>query len=189
MPIINDSSIRLPGGCGCPEGSVLLGNLGAIHDAVSKTVEAMTPSQLQWQPSPRSNTIGMLLTHIACAEVQFIQMYVNGEKQEHIRDVLGIGFEEEGMPLEPGAGPPAALAGKDAAYFIGLLGKARTHSETALRMLSAADFENLTVIDRPNGDQRIFNLRWLLFHVVEHAAAHHGQILTLKRLVKEAGIS
>ena len=74
-------------------------------------------------------------------------------------------------------------------YFIGLLEKARTHSEATLRTLGAADIEKRTVIDRPNGDQRIFNLRWLLFHVVEHAAAHHGQILTLKRLVQEAGIS
>ncbi len=164
-------------------------NLGAIHAVIGKAVETLTPAQLQWQSTPAGNTIGMLLTHIACAEVQFIQMYVQGDKEEHIRDVLGIGFEEEGMPLEPGAHPPAALADKDVTYFAGLLAKALAHSNAALRKLTLADFERRTVIDRPNGDQRVFNLRWLLFHAVEHAAAHFGQIQTLKRLSGEAGIS
>ncbi len=189
MATINDTCVQLPEGCASLEAAVLLGNLGAVHQVIEKAVEALTPATLEWQSAPGSNTIGMLLTHIACAEVQFVQLYVQGDKEEHVRDVLGIGFEDEGMPAQPGVGPPAALAHKDVAFFRGLLDRALTHSQSALRGLQTGDFDRRTVIERPNGDQRIFNLRWLLFHAIEHAAAHFGQIQTLKRLAREAEIS
>ena len=36
--------------------------------------------------------------------------------------------------------------------------------------------------ERPDGTTRIFNVDWVLYHMLEHLAGHHGQILMLKHL-------
>jgi len=35
---------------------------------------------------------------------------------------------------------------------------------------------------RPDGSERVFNVGWVLYHILEHEAGHHGQINLLKHL-------
>jgi uncharacterized damage-inducible protein DinB len=143
----------------------------------------LSPADLAWQPAPGMNTIGMLLAHIAFAEVHVVQVGIAGEATGHAQDVLGITEADEGLPLPPGAPPSPALHGKPLAFFDVLLVKARDHTRAVCRELEDADLARvITRPPRPDGTVRVFNPGWVLYHLLEHEAGHRGQILLLKHL-------
>jgi hypothetical protein len=101
----------------------------------------------------------------------------------HARDVIGIGEEEEGMPLAPGAPPSPALAGRPLEYFDGLLASARAHTHEVARRLTDADLDSVTRRPpRPDGVVRVWNRAWVLYHMLEHEAGHHAQINLVRHL-------
>lgn len=151
--------------------------------ALIEDTRALTPGELGWQVSPGMNTIGMLLAHIAYAETHLIQVGVLGEPTGHAQDVIGISEVDEGLPLAVDAVPPAALDGRDLAFFDDLLARARAHTHRALEPLVDADVERRVVRPpRPDGTGRVFNVGWVLYHLIEHEAGHHGQINLLRHL-------
>jgi uncharacterized damage-inducible protein DinB len=138
---------------------------------------------LEWQPAPGTNSIGMLLAHIAYAEAHLGQVGLLGVDAGHARDVIGIGEEEEGMPLAPGAPPSPALAGRPLEYFDGLLARARAHTHEVARRLTDADLDSVTRRPpRPDGVVRVWNRAWVLYHMLEHEAGHHAQINLVRHL-------
>jgi uncharacterized damage-inducible protein DinB len=144
----------------------------------------LTADELEWQPAPGMNSIGMLLAHIAFAEAHLTQVGLLGEAVGHAQDVIGITEEEEGLPLAPGAPPSPAFHGKELGYFDDLLGRAREHTrETALR-LGDQDLERKVTRQRPDGTRRVFNLAWVFYHLLEHEAGHRGQIAVLRHLYR-----
>ena len=164
------------------EVAVKVAELETVHALVRDEVQGLTAAQLGHQSAPGGNTIGMLLAHIAVAETHLGQVGLVGDPAGHVRDVLGIGEEEEGMPVPPGGPPSAALAGRELAFFQDLLARAQRHTRLACENLT----DELLGVDivrppRPDGSQRVFDRRWILLHMVEHAASHLGQIRTLKR--------
>lgn len=163
------------------EAAVKVAELVAVHELLREAVSGLTPAQLAHQSAPGHNTIGMLLAHIAVAETHLGQVGLVGDPSGHVRDVLGIGEEEEGMPLPPGGAPPAALDGRDVAYFLDLIARAESHTRLACEGLTDEILGHEIVRPpRPDGTQRVFDRRWILFHMVEHAASHLGQIRTMK---------
>jgi uncharacterized damage-inducible protein DinB len=147
----------------------------------------LTPEDLEWQCAPGMNTIGMLLAHIAYAETHLAQVGLLSEPTGHARDVIGIGVEEEGMPLAPGAGPSSALAGRPLAYFDDLLARARAHTHAVAKTMTDEDLDADIVRPRPSGGRRVFNKGWVLYHMLEHEAGHHSQINLLKHLRQITG--
>ncbi len=148
------------------------------------TVETrgLSPEDLAWQPFPGMNTRGMLLAHIAYAEAHLTQVGILGEKTGHAQDVIGLTEEEEGLPLEAGAPPAPATLGKPLEYFDDLLARARAHTHAALRDLTDEHLERRVVRPRPDGAERVFNVGWVLYHILEHEAGHRGQINLLGHL-------
>jgi uncharacterized damage-inducible protein DinB len=137
---------------------------------------------LAWQPAPGTNTIGMLLAHIAYAETHLVQVGIEGRATSDTRAVIGIGVEEEGMPLAPDAPPSPALAGRALADFHDMLARARAATRNAAATLTDADLERQVVRQRPDGSRRVFNVGWVLYHLIEHEAGHRGQINLLRHL-------
>ncbi len=142
----------------------------------------LTPADLEWQCAPGMNTIGMLLAHIAVAEVHLTQVGLLAEATGHTRDVIGIGDEEEGLPLAPEALPSPALGGRSLDYFDDLLKRARAHTHQVARRLADDDLDVDVVRPRPTGGRRLFNKGWVLYHMLEHEAGHHAQINLLRHL-------
>lgn len=172
---------------GCRSAAVaqFLAELDDVRRRILEDTADLTAAELAWQPAPGMNTMGMLLAHIALSEVHITQVGVLVERDGHPRDVVGIGVEEEGMPLPAGAPPAPALAGKDAAFYADLLQRAGEHTRRALSALEDADLEREVVRPpRADGKQRVFNVRWVVYHLVEHAAGHLGQIQLLKHWVR-----
>jgi uncharacterized damage-inducible protein DinB len=143
---------------------------------------ALSPADLEWQPAPGTNTIGMLLAHIAVAEVHITSVALAGLPDSDVRSVIGIGMEEEGLPLADGAPPSPALAGRPIAWFHDLLAKARAHTQRVVRGLGDDDLTREIPRPRPDGGTRILDGGWALYHLLEHEAGHHFQINQLRHL-------
>ncbi len=163
------------------EVSVWFGHLEDQTRLLWKGLEGADPAELEWQPAPGTNTIGMLLAHLAIVEVFWISSLM--EKAFLCEQVIGIGGDDDGMPLPEGAAPPANLAGKPLSYYNGLLMKAR---EYTLAALTALDDTALTreIEQRRRDRTLVLNGRWILYHVAEHLSGHFGQVLLLRHLYR-----
>lgn len=160
-----------------------------IHGQLRQAIAGLPPAAFEWQSAPGANTIGMLLTHIALAEVNLTQVILKAEPKGHVSDVLGIDVDDDGMPMAQfGPAPPAALAGKTEAFFLGLFAAAEAHTLDACRPLDEASLgAEIVRPPRPDGSYRVFDRRWTLHHLVEHAAQHLGQIQVLKGCWQASG--
>lgn len=144
-------------------------------------------AELAWSPGPGHNTIGMLLAHVALVEVFWVQTGMLGMDREDVSAVLGIGMDDDGMPLPPGGAPPAGLAGRDLAWYRGLLERARRHTHDRLRDVRDGDLATVHGRTRRNGERQEYNRRWVLFHMVEHLAGHYGQVLLIRHRYRDRG--
>jgi len=156
--------------------------LAQLDDQLRRLTEAtrgLTPEDLQWQPAPGMNTIGMLLTHMAGVEVFWTQFGIEQVKPD-AQAVLGIDMDDDGMPLPEGQAPPEGLAGRDLAFFDDLLTRARAYTAGVLSKMTDADFDRSLERKRPDGKSATLNVRWVVYHMLEHFAGHFGQVLLLR---------
>jgi uncharacterized damage-inducible protein DinB len=158
--------------------------LDALLATLTRRVEKATPEQLEWQLRPGMNTIGMLLAHLAIVEVDWTEVAGRGiesdaEADRIIQGILGIGMEEDGMPLPEDGTHPRSLAGKTAADYLEILRKARSATHRALQ-----SWEDGRLAETRTVDGREVSLAWVLYHLVEHFAYHLGQIGQLLSLYR-----
>ena len=159
--------------------------LWALDEQSRKLVadtRGLTPGELAWQPAPGTNTMGMLLAHIAVAEAHLTAIGLEALPDSDVRAVIGIGMEEEGLPLAAGAPPSPALAGQPVGFFHELLRRARENTRRVARELADADLVREVVRQRPDATTRVFDVGWVLYHMLEHEAGHHAQVNQLRHL-------
>lgn len=174
--------IELPSGHRSEEGALFVAQLDDQSRRLREDTRGLEPAALAWQPGPGANTIGMLLAHVAIAEAAWMQVGIEGLERSDTEPVLGIGPDDDGMPLAAGAGPPAVLDGRDLAFFDDLLARARAHTVRVVRGLEPDAFGRERVITRRDGATFTTHPRWVLYHVLEHLAGHYGQINLLRHL-------
>ena len=148
-------------------------------------LRGITAAELQWQPRRGTNTIGMLLAHIAIVEVFWLQVAMERLSDAALEKVLGIGSDDDGMPIAPTAGPPTVLKGRPLAYYAKLMARARAYAKRVLRGWTDAELERFVTRTRRNGEVTRQSLRWILYHVLEHQAGHYGQVLLLRHLYRD----
>jgi hypothetical protein len=102
--------------------------------------------------------------------------------------VLGIGSDDDGMPLAENGLPPATLGGRPPAFYEDLLRRARAHTHARVARFTDDDLAREMRSSPPQnpGNERVFDARWILYHVLEHLAGHHGQILMLRHQYRAA---
>ena len=149
---------------------------------LKESVDGLDVAALEWQEAPGRNTIGMLLAHMAVAEAWWIQAGSQGIADREqidgiLRGIIGIGAQDDGMPLAPDGAHPEALQGKAPSDYFSMLERARTATHVVLR--SWQD-EDLDVPVELRG--RTVTRGWILYHVLEHTVAHYGQLLFLLRI-------
>jgi uncharacterized damage-inducible protein DinB len=164
------------------EAGSFLAQLDDLSKNLTEDTRDLTPEALAWQPAKGMNSIGMLLAHIAIVEVFWTAIVLENRAPDAVpyMDLLGIGEDDDGIPLKKDATPPAHLAGKDLAFFDDLLDRARAHLRSVARTLADAALDREVTKVRPNGQLRHLNVRWALYHMLEHYAGHSGQILLLR---------
>jgi uncharacterized damage-inducible protein DinB len=182
-------ALEPPAGFRSRETALFVAQLDDQSRRLTEDTRALTPAALEWQPAPGQNTIGMLLAHTAYWEVFWTRMVLEGRPMPfEVRDVLGVDREDIGTPLPADGRPPAALAGKDIAFFHDLLARARAHLREVAQNLGDADLERVVIRRRPDGSENTITVRWALYHMLEHLSAHYGQVNLLRHL-QRAGTS
>ncbi|TMQ49633.1 MAG: DUF664 domain-containing protein [Candidatus Eisenbacteria bacterium] len=158
---------------------LFLAQLDDQNKNLTDDTRGATPEELAWQAAPGMNTIGMLLAHIALVEVGWIGAAAVGLDFFKI-DELPVKWADSGIPLAAGAAPPAALRGKDLAFYDDVLSRARAFTWRALAPLADADLARQRSRIRRDGTEVHYSVRWALYHVLEHEAGHYGQINLLR---------
>lgn len=176
MTTIVREVLEMPAGFRSKEAASFFAQLNDQSARLTEDTRLLTPDALAWQPSTGMNTIGMLLAHIAIVEVFWTQVGPLAMTTFESETILGIGIDDDGMPLAEGGSPPAALRGKDMAWFDDVLRRARDYAHKALAALSDADLERDITRTRRDGSVHVTTMRWILYHMVEHLAGHYGQI-------------
>ena len=183
--IIRERLVLAPGGRS-REAAWFIAQLDDQSVRLAGDTAALTPDILAWQPAPGMNTIGMLLAHIAIVEVFWTQVGPLGLATFESESVLGIGIDDDGMPSPNGGAPPARLAGRPIAYFNDLHARARAYSRRAIAALADGDLDRVISRTRRDGSVHETDMRWILYHMVEHFAGHYGQINLLQHLHRES---
>ncbi len=166
-----------------------LAQLDDQNECLTEDTRGATPAELAWQPGPGTNTIGMLIAHIAIVEVYWLMVAnqsVGDDYFARVRDILGIGPDDDGMPAAADAPPPATLAGKDLAFYDDLMARARRHTRSIVSRWGPAELDGrVSRVSRRDGTAWTQNRRWILYHVLEHQAGHYGQINLLRHLHRD----
>jgi uncharacterized damage-inducible protein DinB len=182
--------LTVPAGRRSTEVASFMAQLDDVHRRLFEDLSGASATELAWQPKRGQNTIGMLLAHMAIVEVYWTLIAVERYTPEEFRRALGIGIDDDGMPLPASNAPPAGLKGRDLAWFAALMRKARAYVRRNTSRFAPADLDR--VVSRKSrlrpGRSRA-NLRWILYHLVEHQAGHHGQILLLRHQYRDRKMS
>ena len=150
-------------------------------------VKGLTVEQLEWQQKPGMNTVGMLLAHLSLVEVWWIRVAPNQiewepEGKALIQKICGI--EDDGLPLPPDGAHPQYLKGFTAEKYITILAKGRRVIHHEMKKWRDKDLDKFYTLAKKNH----FSRTWTLYHVLEHFAAHFGQILLIKHQLRDAGL-
>ena len=178
--------IEAPPGIPSPEIGSFVSQLDDQNLLLTEDTRGATIEELAWQPRAGTNTIGMLLAHIAIVEVFWICRAAAIEPE--CQTVLGIGVDDDGMPIPPDGRPPATLMGKDLAFYDHLLARARAFTYGWANKWTAADLDRRFQRTYANGKTYEMNVRWVLYHILEHEAGHYGQINLLRHLHRDAQV-
>ena len=103
---------------------------------------------------------------------------------EDKRAAIGITEQEEGMPLGGDAPEAPAIAALSLDALRDMLAKARARTRDVAATLDDADLDRRVVRRRPNGAERVFDVAWVLHHLIEHEAGHRSQIALLRHLYR-----
>jgi len=166
--------------------AIFAASLDDQSDRLRKDVADMQPAHLEWQHRLGFNTIGMLIAHIALAEAYWVRV-AKGDTSDYaviddeVLRMVGIRLDDDGMPAAADAMPPATLHGKTVADLLGILDRARAETHRVFLGWTDADLDRTFATRK--GDVTI---GWMCYHLVEHMAAHYGQIGLLRHMLSES---
>ncbi|MBI3270158.1 MAG: DUF664 domain-containing protein [Planctomycetes bacterium] len=157
--------------------------VAALDDCRRQTkegLEGLSAEELAWVPPAAGNSIGRLLRHIAYVELEWILIDVCGLRE---RPPETPALLREGPPLaDVGTRPPAEL--------LALLDYARAETKRRLAPFAATELDAQRVYEVEGdgqGVRKVFTVRWILYHLLDHEAAHKGQIAAVRRMLSLRG--
>jgi hypothetical protein len=132
-----------------------LDRLGDLHEECKLSIDGLSQNALDWKPSPRMNSIGVLIIHLVGAELYWFGDFIMKEPSGRNRDQE---FQSNGLdPLE--------LSDR--------LDDALTYIQKALDKLTIPELMENRVSPR---DGREFTIGWAILHVLKHTALHLGHV-------------
>lgn len=182
-PRVDRNILRVPRRGRSAEAMSFLAQLDDLSRRLFEDLDSCKAAELSWQPRRGANTIGMLLAHNAVVEVYWMLVATESFTPERLEEILGLTMDGDGIPMPPGGTPPAQLRGRALVWYRALHDRARAFTAATVSRLKAADMDRVVRrrMRRANAYHDC-NLRWLLYHVLEHQAGHYGQMLLLRHL-------
>ncbi len=137
--------------------------LEELHTEIFKLVEPLTDEQINWVHPQLSNTIGILLRHIAGSERYWIGEVVGGRSADRVR---ASEFVREPLKKAP------LVEGLDQAYAL---------AREVLEGLTGTELARQVELPA-RGQQRHVTKRWALLHSLTHTAYHLGQLQLFRKM-------
>lgn len=141
-------------------------------------VKGLSTEQLDWHPDAQTESIGTQLLHLDSVEWSWMH-----------EDILGLpdsrypGSWQEAMPIRFGV---PQVQGRPLQWYLDRLAATRELTLGILKGFDEADQSRLVGEAAPaEGEEprsRLYTIDWIIWHVIEHEAAHLGQIELLRRL-------
>ena len=136
-----------------------------LHHEIQQTIAGLPQAALDWKPGAETNSISVLVMHIAGAERYWI-----GE--------VGLGLTtDRDRPAE------FQVYGLSAAEQVENLEASYSFVNHALQDLKLPDLEIERISPR---DGRVFTLGWVLIYALEHTATHLGHLQLTRQLWEAA---
>ena len=158
-----------------PESQAFVGVMAASFDDQSRRlrdrVAGLGVEHLEWQERPGRNTVGMLMAHLAGAEIGWFYVVCGGLSQDDgarvVNERLGIDLASDGggMPLRADGVHPASLKGRDLEGYLDLLARARSATNELLTTWDDASLDTTVTFGPMTASHR-----WVLYHILEHFA-------------------
>ncbi len=152
---------------------------------LKKRTAGLEVEQLEWQIRPGTNTIGMLLAHLAIVDLWWMHFAPRNPAPEStesgMRRIIGIGMDDDGLPVPAEGLHAKTLAGWTLQDYFRILDAARAQTHRELSRWTDAGLADAFVLQ---GEEITYE--WTAYHVLEHFAAHAGQIQLLQHLMRYA---
>lgn len=149
-----------------------------VREQLRKAVDDLSDDEISAKLTPNCHSIGQLILHNAEAEWWWLDCVVAGKelnegeaKREAFWDVL---LDEE-----------FASKNYSADFCIDAVDKVRLSCFETLKDLTDEDLDKFYGWNKDDGTRIEKSLRWILHHLIDHEAQHKGQILMIKRLLRE----
>ncbi len=137
--------------------------LEELHQEIFKVVEPLTDEQINWVHPHLSNTVGILLRHVAGSERYWISEIVGGRSAHRERASEFVREPLQKVPLLEGLRQAYASVRE----VLDDLTEAELHQEVEL----------------PGGSQpRRVTKKWALLHSLTHTAYHLGQLQLYRKM-------
>lgn len=140
-------------------------------------IAGLEPQDLSWKALHKSNSIGMLLLHVAVVELDWMVHDVARQKVDprlH-QELMMEQVEESSVLYDPGE--------QSLEWYVSRLDETRELTRRVMGGLDETELEGWRPADRP-GVHYELQVGWILAHLIQHEAAHRGQIQLLKSLRK-----
>ncbi len=172
--------LPLPKGHRSREAASFVAQMEELTGRMFADLRGITATELAWQSKRGHNTIGMLLAHCAIVELYWTAIALERWREELGETVLGIGVDDDGMPLEASGLPPKSLRGWSLRDYQALMARSRKYVIRGTKGMTDADMDRRIARTRHDGTRSVVSVRWILYHVMEHLAGHYGQMLLLR---------
>ena len=133
-----------------------------LHAEFAKTLDGLTPAQLDWSPAPTANSLAVLATHVAGAERYWLVDVLNKGESARVRDA------------------EFRTIGVEAAALQEHLAAALAAVEESVSRLTLDDLER--VLYSPQ-HKRENTVAFALVHVLDHSATHLGHAQAVRDLM------
>ena len=152
--------------------------MNEVRDELRKQVQDLSVAQLDWHPNEQTESIGTMLLHVDAVEWSWIHEDILGRPDKEYP-----GEWAEAMPIRVGA---PQVTGRQADWYLQRLDARRERTLDVLRGFTEEDLDRLVgeADLGPEVEKRsyLFTIDWIMWHIINHEAAHVGQIELLRRL-------
>lgn len=155
-----------------------LSGMGEVRAQLREAVGDLSNEEIATRLLPGTHSIGQLILHTAEADWWWLKCVVAEKdldeaeaKREAFWDVLLDG--------------DFAAKNYSAEFCVSAADRVREKCLRVLADLTDEDLDRSFGFDRRDGKRMECTLRWILHHLIDHEAQHKGQILMLKRLLRE----
>ncbi|MFX0168984.1 MAG: DinB family protein [Candidatus Hodarchaeota archaeon] len=139
--------------------------LNDASNRLEQAIDNLQDTELNWRPSPSSNSIGNLLKHIAGAETFWIHHVISGRETTRIRSTE---FEVKEFHI-------ADLREE--------LTVVKNTTTKLLTKLADKDIDKTrTYWSQLANRQKKTTVHWAILHIIEHTAQHTGQIFYIRKM-------